>query len=253
MLKPQQASPELQNALPRSKQVNPEFQKALKGAIQNFRTTKALWKHHLDEIAIMERVVNNANQTNRELRDGARRACQEINSSWRNWVVSSLLTDYVTEVLDNPRFNVEKIYEALIDELDKTIGLQDKVIEKLELENKKWREDPQYYNQDLQKKLDTAEDFFKEAKHELCECKAELAQSRQLNKELKTMLEANKKNHQVLCKDYLQAMDEQQPSTKKQFKAPPRQAGRPCSEISIGGSHLQESHIHNSKTLKVNS
>jgi hypothetical protein len=242
MLKKQQASPELQNALPRSKQVDPKFQHALKAAIQNYRVTKSpLWRHQRDEIVIMERVVSNANQTNRELRDGAGKACQQINSSWRNWVIRSLLTDYVKQVLDDPRFNVEGIYEAVIDRLGITIDLQDKVIKKLEQDNENLRKDPDLHDQDLRKKLEGTENFLIEAQDKLAQaqkkidqCENELIRSRQLNESLGTILEANQKNHQGLYKDYVHTVDEKQPIAKKQFKTPAPEVGRVFSEKSLG-------------------
>jgi hypothetical protein len=215
----QQAGLELQKVSLRSKHVNPEFQNALKGAILNFRNIRSLWKHHLSEIAIMEGVVSNSNQTNRELRDGARKACQQINSDWRNWVVKSPLTAYVIKVLDNPRFNVEKMYEKVIDELDKTVDLQGRVIQQLEQEKEKWQKDPQYYNKELEEKLNKSEDFVKNAEKKLAEYAIALTESNELNKSFKKMLEASQKNHQALYRNCLQT-DERQPSIRKQFKAP---------------------------------
>jgi hypothetical protein len=219
MYKSQQADSKSQKVFLGSKQANPEFQAALKAAIQDFRTV-SLRKHHLSEIAIMERVVNNSNQTNRELRDSARKACQQINSDWRNWVVKSLLTDYVTEVLNAPRFNVEKMYETEIDRLDKTVDLQGRVIEQLEQEKEKWRKDPQYYNKELEEKLNNAESFIKNAEKKLEEYTTALTESKELNKLFKKMLDERQSDHQVLYTNYLRTADTRQFPIKKQFKAP---------------------------------
>jgi hypothetical protein len=230
MPKSQQENFELQEPLPRSKQVDSKFQQELKNAIINFRAAKSLMKHHLDEIAIMERVVSNTNQTNRMLRDGAREACRQINSNWRNWIVSSLLTDYVKKILDNPQFNVEKIYEAEIDRLGTIIDLQDQVIRKLEKEKKDLKNDPELYDQHLRKKLKEKKVFLTEAKDTIKACELELARSRKHNESLEKKLDAKQKNNQVIYEDCLETVEEKQPTTKKQFIPPPPQVGKACSE-----------------------
>jgi predicted HAD superfamily phosphohydrolase len=226
----QQENFELQEPLPRSKQVDSKFQQALKNAIINFRAAKSLMKHHLDEIAIMEKVVNNTNQTNRMLRDGAREACRQINSNWRNWIVSSLLTDYVKKILDNPQFNVEKIYEAEIDRLGTTIDLQDQVIRKLEKEKKDLKNDTKLYDQHLRKKLKETKGILIEAQNNNKAFELELARSRKLNELLEKKLDASQKNNQVIYEDCLETVEEKQPTTKKQFIPPPPQVGKACSE-----------------------
>ena len=222
----------------RSKEVDPKFQKALKGAIQNFRGAKSLWKHHFDEIAIMERVVNNNNQTNRELRDGARQACHEINSSWHNWVVKSLLADYVEAVLCDPKFNVEKIYEGKIDELGRIIDLQDEVITDLERKRK-----PDY-EKELEKKLKCKDNILMEVKKQMEESQKELKQSRHINQSLAAKLKEHEKNYQSLYTTHLQTLDKKQAPAKKQFEAP--------SVPQVGGGY-PKGPLKNSAPKKTNS
>jgi FtsZ-binding cell division protein ZapB len=236
MPKSQQANLELQEPLPRSNQVDPEFQQALKDAIQNFKDAKSLMKHHRDEITRMEKVVNKTNQTNRKLRDGAREACRQINSNWRNLIVSSLLTDYIKAVLDDPRFNVENMYEAEIDRLGDTIDLQDQVIEKLKKEKEDLIRNPKLYNQHLRKELEGTNELFKEAQKKLQEYDIELARSRKHNELLEKKLEASQKDNHVLYGNYLETVEEEQPVTKNQFTPPSPQVGRACSEKSLAAN-----------------
>jgi hypothetical protein len=226
----QQENFELQEPLPRSKQVDSKFQQALKNAIINFRAAKSLMKHHLDEIAIMEKVVNNANQTNRMLRDGAQEACRQINSNWRNWIVSSLLTDDIKVILDDPQFNVEMMYEAVIDRLGNTNDLQDQVIRKLKIERDDLKRDPKILDQDLRKELEGTKELLITAQNNNKAFELELARSRKLNELLEKKLDARQKNNQVRYEDCLETVEEKQPTTKKQFIPPPPQVGKACSE-----------------------
>jgi hypothetical protein len=194
--------------MPKSKQVNPEFQQALKDAIKNFKEIKApLWAHHLEEIAVMENIVNNSLQTNRELRDNARSACIEINKGWRHWFVKSLLANYIEAVLNNPRFNVERMYEGVIDQQGEVIGLQEQVIKQLEQKNDRLETNLPVYADELREKLKLADSALAKATEQQKKSDEQSERSNKMIETLNTKLEERERNYQSLFREYLQTVN----------------------------------------------
>jgi hypothetical protein len=205
----------------KSKQVDPKFQQALQGAVHRFRSAKSLWRHHHNEIDLIEEVVNNSSQSNRELRDETQKACRKINSGWRHRVVSSLLVDYVQAVLLNPQFNVERIYEAAIDDQDICIKSQGVRIAGLEQDNRVLRGNSNLPIKELEEKLSKSEAIIEKALQQQKLSDEKLAQCTQLIQLLGKRLEELEKDYQTLYETHLETIHEKHSTVKPPFKAPP--------------------------------
>jgi hypothetical protein len=182
----------------KSKQVDPKFQQALQGAVHRFRSAKSLWRHHHYEIDLIEEVVNNSNQSNRELRDETQKACRKINSGWRHRVVGSLLVDYVQAVLLDHQFNVERMYEAVIDDQDAYIKLQGVRIAELEQDNRALRENSSLPIKELEEKLSKRDTIIEKALQQQKLSDEKLEQCTQLIQSLGTIGRARKKLSNII-------------------------------------------------------
>jgi hypothetical protein len=154
--------------MPSNQILDPKFQNALRNAIQRFKLAKApLARRHQTEIAMMEAVVNNNDLTSREMRDRVGKTCKDINHLLWNWVGGSLLVEYVEEVLSASQFNVERIYENVINRQDETIESQKGDIDRLKEENIRFKKNPQWYADELQLEIKQKDNIIIEATEQL--------------------------------------------------------------------------------------
>ena len=94
--------------------VTEEFYNALQEALICFRDAKqykdgTLHEVYQLEIDIMRQAIGGKNQSDRQLRESVQKARKEINNWWRNCIVSSLLCDYVKNILK--RYPLDTLYE----------------------------------------------------------------------------------------------------------------------------------------------
>jgi len=219
--------------MPASKQVNPTFKDAIKKAIQDFREAKRpLWRHHFEEIAIIENILNRAEQTNRELRDSIRQGFVTINSKWQNWLIKSVLVDYIDATLRDPRFNVEKMYEEVIDQQGETIALQDKLINKLGKEKERLTANLPAYRVELEEKLKNMTTDLHDTKELLRKTEEKLERSDQVNQALNTQMAERDKNYQTLLQQYHQTLNEKQQVQPKKIFTVPKEA-LPCNKTAM--------------------
>lgn len=108
--------------------VSDDFYNALQNTLIRFRDAKqnkdgTLHEVYQLEIDIMREAIGNKKQTNRQLRDSVKKACKEINNWWRNYFISSLLCDYVKEVLK--KYTLDVLYEKqYLDQEDVNVKLK---------------------------------------------------------------------------------------------------------------------------------
>jgi hypothetical protein len=210
---------------------SPEFQNALRNAIQRFKVAKApLRERHNEEIDIIENIINDDHLTTRELRDRAWKACKEINLKVWNWIGGSLLVDYITEVLSDPQFNVEKIYETVINQKDEDIELQGQVINNLKQENDAFKKNPKWYADQLRAELKEKDNVLIEAVKQQKLTTEMLGECNKAIQSLGVKLEKRDKEYNDLWETHVKALQEKESLEKKQDKTSNSQTGKNSSK-----------------------
>jgi chromosome segregation ATPase len=112
--------------------VTAKFKEALEKAVMRFeREYEPLSENNLNDLSIIKLALIFRDHTDLILRDALRERCALINSQWRHWLFSSRLTDYIEEVLMKPEFQIERLYEKKLADLETKISTMTNEIETL--------------------------------------------------------------------------------------------------------------------------
>jgi hypothetical protein len=110
----------------------PKFKEALEKAVMRFeKEYDPLSENNLHDLNIIKLALSFRDHTDLILRDILRDRCALINNQWRHWLFSSRLTDYIDEVLRRPEFQIEKLYEKKLVDLENKISTMTNEIETL--------------------------------------------------------------------------------------------------------------------------
>lgn len=132
--------------------VSEDFYNALQSTLIRFRDAKqnkdgTLHEVYQLEIDIMRAAIGNKKQSNRQLRDNVQKARKQINNWWRNYFISSLLCDYVKEVLKE--YPLDVLYEKQYfnqEEANIKLDARNKLLTR-EIETIKQAENAEYVDQ----------------------------------------------------------------------------------------------------------